>query len=125
MGNLGPDSLGRETFWLYLGAMSPVAPLSLLSATLVSDSSLEGWSLLDTSNGADRFFRYGVSFNSSFSVPPVVHVGLVGLDVSREDNLRVRVRAVDITVNGFTLLAETWLHTQIWSLEVSWVAIGS
>jgi hypothetical protein len=44
--------------------------------------------------------------------------------VSNEDNLRVRVRALDIVATGFSLQVETWLHTRIWSVDVSWLAIG-
>lgn len=108
--------------------MSYVAPLTVLSAVVVLDASLEGWSLLDPSIDVDRMdrtFRTGVSFSRSFSAPPVVQVGIVGIDASKEDNLRVRVRAIDITASGFAIHAETWLNTRIWSLEVSWLAIGS
>jgi hypothetical protein len=105
--------------------MSFVAPLSLLSAVVVLDSSLEGWSLLEPSGLAERGFHTHVSFSRAFAAPPVVHVGIVGLDVSRDDNVRVRVRAEGITAAGFTLKAETWLNTKIWSVEVSWLAIGS
>ncbi|MGD0676444.1 MAG: H-type lectin domain-containing protein [Polyangiaceae bacterium] len=105
--------------------MSYVAPLSLLSAVVVLDASLEGWSLLEPSMQTDRAFRYRVSFSRSFSAPPLVQVGIVGLDASKDDNLRVRVRALDIAEDGFTLLAETWLNTRIWSVDVSWLAVGS
>jgi hypothetical protein len=104
--------------------MSSIAPLNLLSATLVLDTSLEGWSLLEPSDEGTREFRYQVIFSRSFSAPPVVQVGIVGLDVSKDDNLRVRVRAVDISPHGFTLLASTWMGTKIWSVEVSWLAVG-
>jgi hypothetical protein len=109
--------------------MSFVAPLNLLSATLVLDSSFEGWTLLepsaDPSADGVRSFRYEVVFGRPFASYPVVHVGLVGLDASKDDNLRVRVRALDITSLGFTLQVETWLNTKIWSVETSWLAIGS
>jgi hypothetical protein len=105
--------------------MSNVAPLNLLSAVVVLDSSLEGWSLLDPSDGGLRVFRRPVSFVRAFSVPPIVQLAIVGLDVSKDDNVRIRVRSADITENGFTLQAETWLYTKIWSVEVSWMAIGS
>jgi hypothetical protein len=105
--------------------MSYVSPLSLLSATVVLDSSLEGWSLLEPQAYGDRLFRHHVAFSRPFLAPPVVQVGIVGLDVSKDDNLRVRVRATDITATGFTLRAETWLNTKIWAVEVSWLAIGS
>jgi hypothetical protein len=104
--------------------MSYVAPLTLLSAVVVLDSSLDGWSLLDPSTHPDRAFRSQVSFSRSFSAPPIVQVAIVGLDVSNADNLRVRVRALDIAETGFTLLAETWLSTKIWSVDISWLAIG-
>jgi hypothetical protein len=105
--------------------MSFVAPLSLLSAVVVLDSSLEGWSLLTASTDGDRAFRCYVAFSRAFSAPPIVQVGIVGLDVSKEDNLRVRVRALEISETGFVLQASTWLNTRIWSVEVSWLAIGS
>jgi hypothetical protein len=105
--------------------MSSIAPLTVLSAAVVLGTSLEGWSLLDPSSDSNRVFRLPVSFNQSFSAPPVVQVGIVGLDASKDDNLRVRVRAIDITASGFVVEAETWLNTRLWSIEVSWLAIGS
>ena len=105
--------------------MSNVAPLTVLSSVVALGVSLDGWSLLDPLLGTDRTFRYPVVFNRSFSSPPVVHVGMVGIDASKDDNLRVRLRAVDITEAGFTLEAETWHSTRIWSVDVSWLAIGS
>jgi hypothetical protein len=105
--------------------MSNVAPLSLLSAVIVLSSSLEGWSLLDPGTDTRRAFEQYVAFEAHFNAPPVVQVGLVGIDASKDDNLRLSVRAEDISVNGFTLRVETWLHTKIWSVEVSWLAIGS
>jgi hypothetical protein len=104
--------------------MSNVAPLTLLSATVVLNASLEGWSLLEPSSQTERTFQHFVSFDRPFWTPPVVQVALVGLDVSKDDNLRIRVGARDITVAGFTLFAETWLNTKIWAVEVSWLAVG-
>ncbi len=105
--------------------MSSVAPLSLLSAVVVLDSSLDGWSLLEPSAEGRRGFFNRVLFDAPFNTVPVVHVGVVGLDVSKDDNLRLSVRAEDITTQGFTLRVETWLNTKIWSVDVSWLAIGS
>jgi hypothetical protein len=123
--DLRRDETLRSQYEGKLALMSFVAPLSLLSATLVLDSSFEGWTLLDPSADGVRSFRYEVVFGRPFSSFPVVHVGLVGLDVSKDDNLRVRVRALEITSLGFTLQVETWLNTKIWSVETSWLAIGS
>ncbi|HEX3852260.1 MAG TPA: H-type lectin domain-containing protein [Polyangiaceae bacterium] len=105
--------------------MSNVAPLSLLSAIVVLDSSLEGWSLLEPLPDERRSFRQAISFERAFSAPPVVQVGVVGLDASKDDNLRFSLRAEQISAHGFTLRVETWLNTKIWSVEISWLAIGS
>jgi hypothetical protein len=105
--------------------MSYVAPLNLLSSVVVLDGSIENFPLLDPSLGDKRDFRLPILFDRNFSHPPVVQVSLVGIDASKDDNLRLRLRAEDITAQGFTLLAETWLNTKLWSVEVSWLAIGS
>ncbi|HYP76461.1 MAG TPA: H-type lectin domain-containing protein [Polyangiaceae bacterium] len=105
--------------------MSNVAPLSLLSAVVALDSTLDNWSLLEPAGGLRRSCRQPVVFERQFSTVPLVHVGLVGIDASKEDNLRLSVRAESITEYGFVLRVETWLNTKIWSVEVSWLAIGS
>jgi hypothetical protein len=105
--------------------MSNVAPLSLLSAIVVLDSSLDGWSLLEPVPDERRSFRQTIFFERPFSTPPVVQVGIVGLDASKDDNLRFSLRAEQIGADGFTLSVETWLNTKIWSVEISWLAIGS
>jgi hypothetical protein len=102
-----------------------MTPLALLSSVAVLDCSLEGWTLLEPDGEGPRVFRHSIAFARPFSAPPVVHVGIVGLDISKDDNARVRVRAVDITETGFVLHAETWWGTKMWSVEVSWMAVGS
>jgi H-type lectin domain len=108
--------------------MSSVAPLSLLAAVVPLNSSMEHWTLLEplcaASKEARRSFHYAVTFERSFSSAPIVHVGLVGLDASKEDNLRLSLRAEQITAAGFELVVETWLHTRLWAVDVSWLAIG-
>lgn len=105
--------------------MSNLVPFTVLSAVVVLDSSLEGWKLLDAPCDEPRAFRLPVTFERNFTTPPLVHVGLTGLDVSNEDNLRVRIRAVDATVDGFVIEAQTWFNTKIWAVHVSWLAIGA
>jgi hypothetical protein len=105
--------------------MAPIAPLVMLSAVVPLNSSLDGWTLLEPGSDEPRSFRYSVVFEVPFSAPPVVQLGVVGLDANKDDNLRLKVRAEAITSGGFTLLVETWLHTQLWGVDVSWLAIGS
>lgn len=105
--------------------MPNLVPFQLLSSVAVLDSSLADWRLLDVPATAVRACRLPVKFETPFSTRPVVHVGIVGLDAGKDDNVRIRVRAVDVGSEGFTIHAETWFNTEIWSVEVSWLAIGS
>jgi hypothetical protein len=66
-----------------------------------------------------------IAFERRFAAPPVVHVGLSGVDASKDHNLRLSIRATDITALGFTVEVETWLHSEIFAVDVSWLAIGS
>lgn len=106
---------------------SPLVPLRCLSAVCVLDDSLGDWTLLDepADPSSPRVAKLRVSFDAPFSLPPVVHIGIVGMDVSKLDNTRLRTRAEDVTGAGFVVSVETWLNTQIWSVEISWLAIGS
>jgi hypothetical protein len=102
--------------------MSTLSPLALLSAVVPMSSLVEGFTLHD--GVGPRTHGQPVVFERPFSAPPVVQLGVVGVDASKDHNLRVRVRAEDITANGFTIVVETWLHSQLWSVDVSWLAIG-
>jgi hypothetical protein len=103
--------------------MSSIAPLAILCATVSLDSSAPGFAL--QSGSGPRRHAQDVSFERSFSAPPVVQLGVVGVDSSREHNLRVRVKAENITAAGFTLVVETWWETALFGVDVSWLAIGS
>lgn len=102
--------------------MSTIAPLALLSAVAHLSSSDDGWTLQE--GEGSRSFARSVVFEHPFSAPPVVHLGVVGLDASKDHNLRLHTRAQDISATGFTIVVETWLHSQLWGLDVSWLAIG-
>ncbi len=102
--------------------MSNIAPLNLLSAVVPMGMSAAGWTLHE--GDGERRYEQAVVFERSFSAPPVVQVGVVGVDSSRDHNLRLRVHAEHITATGFTIVVETWLHTQLWSVDVSWLAVG-
>jgi len=107
--------------------MGSIAPLVMLSAVVPLNSSLPDWSLLEPADAeaGRRSFRHLVVFEVPYAAPPVVHLGVVGLDAGKDDNLRVSVRAEGITNTGFIVLLETWLHTRLWAVDVSWLAIGS
>lgn len=104
----------------------PIIPLSMLAGVNRFDSEHDGWSLLGAqAHEGARIFVGRVRFDQAFASPPVVHLGLVGFDISERDCSRLRVRAVDITTEGFCVRAETWFNTQVWSFDVSWLALGT
>ena len=104
--------------------MSNLVPFKLLSSVESLSHLLDGWTLLEAATDEERVFRYSVPFESPFSRAPVVQLSIVGVDASNEDNLRLKVRAIDITDQGFTIEAETWFNTRVWGVDVSWLAIG-
>jgi len=108
-----------------LGPMSNLVPFKVLSAVTILDSTLSDWKLLEVPATTVRAYRLPVAFEKPFTTSPLVQIGLVGLDVGKEDNVRLRVRALDVRPDGFTVHAETWFNTKVWSVEVSWLAIGS
>lgn len=104
--------------------MSNIVPLAMISAVTSLDSSLDGWTLLDVPASEPRVFRYDVAFDQPFPARPLVHLSISGIDVENHDCARLRAHPVDIRPDGFTIHLETWLNTRIWSVDVSWLAVG-
>lgn len=105
-----------------------LVPLKMCSAILTLDQYEDGWNLTDVQpypTPEPRSFSYVVQFDSPFSYLPLVHVGIAGFDIDNKDSSRLSVRAEEITTNGFTLIIQTWMHTQVYKVEVSWLALGN
>ena len=103
-----------------------VEPLVFLAGVNTFGMEDEGWELSDLNEEEDkRVFKSAVLFNQAFRSGPVVHVGLAGLDVSNHDSARLKVRAENISTQGFDVVIETWLNSKVWSVDVSWLAVGS
>lgn len=106
--------------------LPPVFPLTMLAGHNRYWEEDVGWSPVgETAWDVRRRFVAKVVFERPFGAPPVVHMGLTGFDVSNHDAARLQVSAANITAEGFEVVAETWLGTQIWSFSVSWLALGS
>lgn len=65
-----------------------------------------------------------VNFSQKFNQVPKVTVSLRSLDTNKDYNTRVKVYTSDIDKTGFTIHADSWSNTQLYSAGVSWVAIG-
>lgn len=48
----------------------------------------------------------------------------VGFDIDNRDIARVKVKTERMTANGFMLVIETWRHTRVYGVDVSWLALG-
>jgi len=65
-----------------------------------------------------------IRFSKQFTAVPVVSLSLSSVDVSNAANFRVKVYATNITLEGFTVHAESWADTKLYSCGASWLAIG-
>jgi hypothetical protein len=105
--------------------LAPVLPLKIAAAVARFDSEHLGWRLLDPHSDAPRSYATRIEFESPFQFSPVVHVGVSGFDIENSDAARLRVRVTHVDQSGFEVELETWLATRIWSVDVSWLAIGT
>ncbi|GAB1318331.1 H-type lectin domain-containing protein [Madurella fahalii] len=65
-----------------------------------------------------------ISFGKRFNSIPTVMVSMDSADVSHNTNFRVKVYATDIDLTGFTVHADSWGNTRLYSCGVSWMAVG-
>jgi hypothetical protein len=65
-----------------------------------------------------------VNFSKEFKSVPTVTVSMCSADVSERANFRVKVYATAVDLKGFTVHADSWGDTQLYSCGVSWMAMG-
>ena len=105
--------------------INAIAPFNVLSGIETLSNAQEGWSLDQTAGFTeDRKFRGRVRFDRAFNAVPVVHIGIAGFDISDKDCARLSASVANISVGGFEIVLSTWLNTQLWRVDVSWIAIG-
>lgn len=103
-------------------------PWKSLSATVHVGQLTNGWNLATPPSEYReelRTFRFKVNFSTAFDAPPVVHLGLTGLDIDQRDTSRVNLTATEITKTGFTAVITTWRETRVYSVAFSWLALGA
>lgn len=103
-------------------------PWKSLAATVRVGNLTEGWTLDEPGEyGPDemRVFRLPIPFVAPFAGWPVVHLSLTGFDIDQRDSSRLTVRAVEITPAGFVAEIATWRETRVYSVELSWLALGA
>ncbi|MEM1440721.1 MAG: H-type lectin domain-containing protein [Verrucomicrobiota bacterium] len=102
-------------------------PLKVISSTLCLGSETEGWTLDDKALDEDpeRVFSFDVYFETPFSTPPVVHLGMTGFDIDQCSSSRLKATTTQVTENGFQVRLKTWRASRVYSVDLSWIAIGS
>lgn len=63
-----------------------------------------------------------INFAKPFSAPPKVVTWLQALNMNKDKHWRIRVYATDIDSNGFTVHADTWGDSILYSAGVTWLA---
>lgn len=107
-----------------IDVFAPVLPLQMVSAVTRLDSRTPGWELLNPGVDRARSTRTRVTFEHTFYNPPLVHAGLAGFDIENGDAARVALQISQVDATGFTVEIKSWFNTRIWSVDVSWLAIG-
>lgn len=103
-----------------------VLPMTFLSGIEVLGTDNQGWELdLYLGEEPERSFIKHVKFERAFQSMPLVHLGVVGFDISNHDAARLGVRVTGITTQGFDIVLNTWLGSRLWRVDVSWLAIGT
>lgn len=103
-------------------------PWKSLSATVHVGQLTKDWNLATPPpeyRDELRAFRFKVNFSAAFDAPPLVHLGLTGLDIDQRDTSRVNLTATEITKTGFTAVITTWRETRVYSVAFSWLALGA
>lgn len=65
-----------------------------------------------------------VSFTKEFVSTPTVLVSINSADVSNGANFRAKVYATNVHLKGFTIHAESWSDTRLFSCGLSWIAVS-
>eukprot|EP01006_Ploeotia_vitrea_P032006 TRINITY_DN64287_c0_g1_i3.p1 TRINITY_DN64287_c0_g1~~TRINITY_DN64287_c0_g1_i3.p1 ORF type:complete len:395 (+),score=45.23 TRINITY_DN64287_c0_g1_i3:71-1255(+) len=69
-----------------------------------------------------RTFETQVMFDAPFKEPPQVLACLHQIDVEQSVNTRLKCTVKHVTAAGFTLVADTWWDSKVYSFGVNWLA---
>lgn len=102
-----------------------ITPLNFLAGSQSLGSSDQEWTLDHAPHGSpERSFRSRVLFERPFNGTPLVQLGITGFDIANQDAARLASRVENVGTDGFDIVLSTWLHSRLWRVDVSWLAIG-
>lgn len=82
------------------------------------------YNTMETSPGNNPQLKHSkrIRFATPFRAPPKVITWLQSLDMDKSENWRIRVSATDIDKKGFTIHADSWADSILYSAGVTWLA---
>ncbi|WP_313352855.1 H-type lectin domain-containing protein [Paracoccus sp. (in: a-proteobacteria)] len=83
------------------------------------DGELSMW----TSDG-NRLVWIDIEFRAAFADIPIINLGLTGIGSIHDQDLRLFLRARDVTERGFSIELTTWRSIMIDQATLAWLAIG-
>jgi hypothetical protein len=93
-----------------------------------ADESHERWSLAASGLSRQRIFTSRITFAQPFEDSPKVIIAISGFDIfdaGETFSSSVKVRAEQITTEGFTVQFSAYHTSRVRSLTVDWLAIGT
>lgn len=75
-----------------------------------------------SSGSGPRLYDSYVLFKQPFPVTPEITICIYAFDTAHNNNVRITCSAKDITPYGFTIRAETWGDSCIYSIGMRWIA---
>ncbi len=82
------------------------------------------WPLGRKTAPGDRFYSPRIEFKTAFSVVPKVNISILRLDTGNSP-VRVKINAIEVTTEGFTLDIGTWSDSEVYGIRVDWLAISA
>ena len=93
-----------------------------------ADESHERWSLNASGLSRQRTFTSKITFDQPFENPPKVIIAISGFDIfdhGETFSSSVKVRAEQITTEGFNVQFSAYHTSRVRGLTVDWLAIGT
>ena len=85
-------------------------------------SGVEGYTL-DKGSG-ERTLTVEITFPKPFEVKPDVFLTLNTVDADKSANLRLTMKAISISRDGFSIQVKTWGDSKINSVGGNWIALA-
>ncbi|XP_055889526.1 uncharacterized protein LOC129926918 [Biomphalaria glabrata] len=67
--------------------------------------------------------KVSIVFKQPFCSTPYIILEPTVLDIDKNFNTRLVIKAIDVTQNGFVLQVYTYADTILYAIEISWLAI--